>query len=634
VLESSLAITSDFRAEYLQYYGVLPIERFSDRVRVAVAGPPCPEVLEDLSNTYGVPVDLVATDPDELNAAVRRAFSAVDSVDSLVRTLDTRADADEEQPALESDARDLANQPPVIKYVNLLIREAYESRASDIHVEAIGRGVRIRFRIDGVLSPATAPPASFSDAVVSRLKLVAGLDIAQRRAPQDGRFRIRLEEQELDLRVSTVPSLMGESVVLRLLDQGAGPPGFDSLGMDEALRQAFSAVSRRSTGIILATGPTGSGKTTTLYNALRLRDAGSEKILTVEDPVEYQLPGIVQVPVNSKAGMTFATGLRSILRQDPDVVMVGEMRDQETAKIAVQAAMTGHLVFSTLHTNDAASAVTRMVDLGVEPYMIAATLQAVLAQRLVRRVCTHCAESIRPAGKLAEVLPGVSRIAQGGGCAVCRHTGYAGRIGIFELMILTDDLRDLVTGAPNLNAIRGLAQEQGMHSLREDGMRQVRRGVTTPDEVFRVVQAEPSYARSTSRGFTLVEILVVITVVSILASLVTPMVFRNVSDAKTTAARAQIEILSLALDAFRIDFDRYPVSTEGLSILRTTPEGPEAARWRGPYLRREIPLDPWGRPYIYKSPGDVNPESYDLLSLGRDGREGGEGEDMDVQSWR
>ncbi len=491
-LVTQLPLTERFDAEYLDYYGVFPLEVVDDRLRVAVAGTPCTEVLTDLGRSFGARVEVEPADREVIEDAIRRTFAGVQSVDSLVRSLDEAgAQDDPNGSALEADARDLANQPPVIRYVNLLIQEAHEARASDVHLESTARGLVVRLRIDGVLTAAPAPPPSIHAAVVSRVKLIADLDIAERRVPQDGRIRIRLEEKELDLRVSTVPTLYGESVVLRLLDHGGAPADLSGLGMDDTTRRAFTQLARLPHGIILATGPTGSGKTTTLYGALRLRDATSEKIITVEDPVEYQLPGVTQVPVNVRAGMTFAAGLRSILRQDPDIVMVGEMRDAETARIAVQAAMTGHLVFSTVHTNDAASAITRIVDLGIEPYMVAATLQGVLAQRLVRRVCPHCGEPVRPSTADLAVLQAVDddqSIRRGGGCALCRQTGYAGRVGLFELLVVDEGIRPAILRTPDAVSLKALAHEAGMHPLREDGRRKILAGLTTPEEVLRAVQ--------------------------------------------------------------------------------------------------------------------------------------------------
>ena len=374
--------------------------------------------------------------------------------------------------------------------VNLLIREAHEARASDIHLESTREGLLARFRVDGVLTDVPSPPKGLQAAVISRVKLLAELDIAERRAPQDGRIRVRLEERELDLRVSTVPTLYGESVVLRLLDRGGRPVALDELGMAPETLETFRRLAERPHGILLATGPTGSGKTTTLYAALGLRRRTAEKIITVEDPVEYHLEGVTQVPVNAKAGMTFAGALRSMLRQDPDVMMVGEMRDSETAAIAVQAALTGHLVFSTLHTNDAASAITRLVDLKVEPYLIAATLEGVLAQRLIRKTCPECRERYKPdpsaVALLAHQPVGHVALERGRGCGACRHTGYRGRTGIFELLVVTEEIKQQLLQTPNASALRDLAEGQGMTTLRRDGWRKVQAGLSTVEEVLRV----------------------------------------------------------------------------------------------------------------------------------------------------
>jgi general secretion pathway protein E len=491
---SSLPLVESFDSEYLLYNRIFPLSVADGRLRVAVAGDPAPEVLDDLADEYQCELDLVTVDEEELADAVRRTFAAAESMDGFARSLDGEVGIDDDGAwggnAVEADARDLANQPPVIRFVNLLIREAHESRASDVHLEATARGMVVRFRVDGVLTEAPAPPAQLQRAVVSRVKLLAELDIAERRVPQDGRIRIRLEERELDLRVSTVPTLHGESVVLRLLDQGGRPVTLEELGMMPETLARFRRLASRSSGILLATGPTGSGKTTSLYAALGLRDARAEKIITVEDPIEYHLSGVTQVPVNVKAGVSFAAALRSLLRQDPDVLMVGEMRDSETAHIAVQAAMTGHLVFSTLHTNDAASALTRLADLDIESYMVAATVEAILAQRLVRRVCSECTERYRPDPAMVRMLAPVSadgvELTRGAGCARCRGTGFRGRTGLFELLEVTKDIREEVQGSCDVTRIREMARDEGMVTLREDGWARVRAGITTIDEVLRV----------------------------------------------------------------------------------------------------------------------------------------------------
>jgi len=493
-LVSTLPLAESFEPAYLEYWGILPLELEGDRLRVAAAAEPAREVVDDLALTYGRPVEVVVVSREEVREGIRRTFAAAESVVELVRDLDAEvtsgADATDEGLA---DARDLATQPPVIRFVNLLIREAYDARASDIHLESTRQGLCTRLRVDGVLTELPSPPKGLQAAVVSRIKLLAQLDIAERRAPQDGRIRVRLEERELDLRVSTVPTLYGESVVLRLLDRGGRPVGLDELGLAPQALEIFRRLAERPHGILLATGPTGSGKTTTLYAALGLRQRTAEKIITVEDPVEYHLEGVTQVPVNLKAGMTFAGALRSILRQDPDVLMVGEMRDAETAGVAVQAALTGHLVFSTLHTNDAASALTRLVDLKVEPYLIAATLEGVLAQRLVRKICPDCRARYKPdpgaAALLAQQPVGQLTLERGQGCAACRQTGYRGRTGIFELLAMTEEIKRDLLKAPNAGAIRHLAEREGMVTLRQDGWRKVQAGLTTVEEVLRVAEA-------------------------------------------------------------------------------------------------------------------------------------------------
>jgi general secretion pathway protein E len=490
---SKLPVAESFAAEYLEYYRMLPLELTADSLRVAVAGEPNSEALDDLRDSYGLALELVPVDEGHLRDAIRQTFAASESVLELVRDLSAGAtSAGEAADDQLADVRDLANQPPVIRFVNLLIREAHDAEASDIHLEATREGLRIRLRIDGVLSEMPSPPSGLQAAVVSRIKLLAELDISERRAPQDGRIRVRLESRELDIRVSTVPTLYGESVVLRLLDRGGRPVRLEELGLGPETLAPFLHLVQKPHGIVLATGPTGSGKTTTLYASLGLRHPSAEKIITVEDPVEYHLAGITQVPVHAKAGVTFSAALRSILRQDPDVLMVGEMRDGETAAIAVQAAMTGHLVFSTLHTNDAVSALTRLIDLKVEPYMIAATVEGVLAQRLVRRICSDCRERYRPDPAAAAILAGKPLgnlvLERGRGCSGCRQTGFRGRIGLFELLVMSDELRHELLTRMDLTALRALVRAQGMVTLRQDAWAKVQAGLTTVEEVLRVVE--------------------------------------------------------------------------------------------------------------------------------------------------
>src|SRR5262245_9514156 len=421
-IRAPISLAPGLTRDYLLHHRLCPKSMGSDGLLIVAAAPNALlGGLDDIAYAYRLPVTCEIVEQSELERLVERLTTHAERSVELAR-IDTNSDD------MASDVRDLANQPPVIRYVNLLVRDAYDAGASDIHLEATRTGLAARFRVDGVLVPAPEPPSSLHLAVVSRIKLLAELDIAERRRPQDGRIRVRLEQRELDLRVSTVPTMYGESVVLRLLDQGGRPVTLDELGMSARVLATMAQLSAKPHGMLLVTGPTGSGKTTTLYAALQRRDASTEKIITVEDPIEYQLPGITQMPVHRQAGVTFAAALRAILRQDPDVVMIGEMRDQETAEVSVQAAMTGHLVFSTLHTNDAISAVPRLFDLGIPDYLVAATLEGVLAQRLVRRICDDCRTDYEPSpdvvAQIAGRPVGRTRLTRGGGCPTCRGSGF------------------------------------------------------------------------------------------------------------------------------------------------------------------------------------------------------------------
>jgi general secretion pathway protein E len=487
----SLGLASALSREFLLHHRCCPVERAPDgTLLVAVAPDALRTALDDIAVAYNAPVSTSDVTAEELDRLIERLTTRSDRSIHLERDSDSDP---EEQDDLTTDVRDLATQPPVVRYVNLLVRDAYDAGASDIHLEATRTGLSARVRIDGVLVAALEPPPELHHAIVSRVKLLAELDIAERRRPQDGRIRVRLESRELDLRVSTVPTMFGESVVLRLLDRGGRPVALAELGMPAELLTDVERLAAKPHGMLLATGPTGSGKTTTLYACLAQRDRSREKIVTVEDPIEYQLGGITQVPVHRQAGVTFAAALRSILRQDPDVVMIGEMRDPETAEIGVQAAMTGHLVFSTLHTNDAIGAVARLLDLGVPEYLIASTLEGVLAQRLVRRICDDCRASYHPSPELVAqlVTRPVGRITlqHGLGCATCRGTGFRGRIGLFELVTITDDVRDAITQRAGRTTLRDVAERDGMTTLRADGWRKVEAGLTTIEEVMRVVQS-------------------------------------------------------------------------------------------------------------------------------------------------
>ena len=486
----SIQLAPGISREFLHHHRVCPL-RFTDdgALVVGVAPDSYLDALDDIGYAYRRETVTESIAQDKLDRLIERIVASAERVIDLERS--AADDVDGGDGELGTDVRDLANQPPVIRYVNLLVRDAYDAGASDIHLEATrGGGLTARFRLDGVLTPVRESPPPRPDAVVSRIKLLAELDIAERRRPQDGRIRVRLESRELDLRVSTVPTLFGESVVIRLLDRGGRPVELEALGMGEAVFRGMARLSERPHGMILVTGPTGSGKTTTLYAALARRRADAEKIITVEDPVEYQLQGVAQVPVHRQAGVTMGSALRSILRQDPDVIMVGEMRDTETAEIAIQAAMTGHLVFSTLHTTDAVGAVPRLLDLGVPDYLVAATLEGVLAQRLVRRICDACRVAYHPSADQVALVAGrpLGRMSltRGAGCPACRGTGFRGRVGLFELLLLTDDIKDAITSGARRSALVALVTERGMVSLRADGWAKVEAGLTTVDEVLRV----------------------------------------------------------------------------------------------------------------------------------------------------
>ncbi|MEW6593731.1 MAG: ATPase, T2SS/T4P/T4SS family [Thermodesulfobacteriota bacterium] len=400
-------------------------------------------------------------------------------------------EAGEEGVAIDEEdidkLKDMASEAPVIKYVNTLIDTAVGRRASDIHMEPFEDGMKIRLRIDGTLYDFEIPPHAMQPAIVSRTKLLAGLDIAERRLPQDGKISMRIAGREIDLRVSTLPTIYGEGVVIRILEKGSIILDLERLGMAPETEARFRQLIAVPDGIFLVTGPTGSGKTTTLYCALNQINTGEKKIITVEDPVEYQLHGINQIQVRPEIGLTFARGLRSIVRQDPDVIMIGEIRDLDTAEIAVQSSLTGHLVFSTLHTNDAVSAVVRLLDLGVERFLISASLRGVLAQRLVRRICPHCKTEAGTIGSLGvQINGGDFPVYEGKGCPACGHTGYSGRIGIYELLVIDEAMNRGISQGLDLDELRRLAEERGFTTMFADGLAKVRRGETTFAEVVRV----------------------------------------------------------------------------------------------------------------------------------------------------
>ncbi|PIQ83537.1 MAG: type II secretion system protein GspE [Candidatus Omnitrophica bacterium CG11_big_fil_rev_8_21_14_0_20_63_9] len=402
-----------------------------------------------------------------------------------------RAEPSKPQPAARppGPAASDGTDAPIIQLVNSMLSEAVRMRASDVHLQVGLQQLRVRYRIDGVLRDATSPPKALHGPIVSRIKIMAGLNIAEKRLPQDGRLQVTVDTRPLDVRVSVLPAMHGESVVMRLLDRSQPIRGMAEMGMASEDQRLWDALIRRPHGIVLVTGPTGSGKTTTLYGALSLLNHPDRKLITVEDPVEYQLPGVNQVQVKASIGLTFAAGLRSMLRQAPDIIMVGEIRDQETAQIAIQAALTGHLVLSTLHTNDAPSAVTRLIDMGVAPFLVASTIQGILAQRLVRRICPHCRMTDNATEEERAFLgaPDVIQLIRSNGCDKCNGSGFLGRVGLFELLVIDEAVRQLVIGKPTASAIRSVAVNAGMRGLREDGCLKIRDGLTTMAEVLRVV---------------------------------------------------------------------------------------------------------------------------------------------------
>ncbi len=488
-------LTGALTADWLEQHAVLPM-RLEDGSLVVGTWSDLPDqlALDDLRLLFDADLTIERFSEHDLRTAIRRVYAqeAV-TAEGLIAGLSGEARVLEGDDLPLDDLLHLANEAPVVRLVNLLLIEALDARASDVHLEGYADGLRVRYRVDGVLQPAPSPPPHLTAAIVSRLKIMAELDIAERRLPQDGRIRLRLLNRQVDVRVSTVPTLRGESVVLRLLDKERGRVTLPELGMADDTFELFSEVIQRPHGIVLATGPTGSGKTTTLYAAVEMLRTGREKILTVEDPVEYELPGVPQVPVNEKVGVTFASALRSLLRQDPDIILVGEIRDPETAQIATQAALTGHLVLSTLHTNDAPTALTRLLDLGVAAYLVASTVDAVLAQRLVRVICPNCKVETHPdkgaARRLNIEALGLSTVYRGEGCDNCRGTGYRGRTGVHELLVMDNELRLEVQGRRGSEELRELAIKKGMRTLQDDGLRLVRAGVTTLDEVLRVARA-------------------------------------------------------------------------------------------------------------------------------------------------
>lgn len=494
------AFVNNVPVQFSRTYSLVALEATEDgALKVATCFPLDTNPMDDLASMLGTEVEPVLAPQQEINTLIARAYRhKADGMDEALADVEEDGDIAGMAAELEDaeDVLDVSNKAPIIKLVNTILFQALKMRASDVHFHPYPDRTQVRFRIDGILYDMDSVPRKAQEAIVSRVKVMGKMDIAERRLPQDGRASIRLGEGEVDVRISTVPTSNGERIVMRLLDKTARLYTLDEIGLEEKNLEMLREYLDYNSGIILVTGPTGSGKTTTLYGGLTEIDTTQKNVLTIEDPVEYSLPGISQVQVATKKGLTFASGLRSFLRQDPDVMMVGEIRDLETAEVAIRAALTGHLVFSTVHTNDAASTITRMVDQGVEPYLVASSMVLVIAQRLVRTICKNCrtteaidaewAAKLKKLGMTPEELDG--QISFGAGCDDCYHTGYSGRTAIYEFMPVDEILRTQIMEGATATQMQRSAIERGMITLRLDGNQKIRDRVTTPDEVLRMTQ--------------------------------------------------------------------------------------------------------------------------------------------------
>ena len=496
-----LGLLKQFPTRLIYRQSLFPIERRNGTLVVATSDPFDLYSLDDLSVATGLNIEPVLASRAEIGKLIKAHLGVgSETIDGLIAK--TADDGVELLEAIETDGSELsemAQEASVVRLVNEILLEAIELRASDVHLESQGSGLRVRYRIDGLLHQQPTPPEinRFQAAIISRLKIMAHLNIAEKRMPQDGRIKLKVKGREVDVRVSVIPMIHGEGIVMRLLDKSSMEFSLQKIGMDEDQYQTFKELIQMPHGILLVTGPTGSGKTTTLYSALLEIKDSDTKIITTEDPVEYQLEGINQIQVHAKVGLTFAASLRSILRHDPDIVLVGEIRDLETAENAIQASLTGHLVFSTLHTNDAAGAYTRLVDMGVEPFLVASTVEAVMAQRLVRRLCNECKqpfepkpEEVPPDFPLGEMVKSGQPIYRATGCRACRHVGYRGRMGIYELLVTTESVRQLAHDRASSWKLKQAAMNDGMRTLRQDGWQKVLSGRTTVEEVVRVAKSD------------------------------------------------------------------------------------------------------------------------------------------------
>jgi type IV pilus assembly protein PilB len=484
--------------EVAKKYRVIPVYADDNEIHLALSDPQNVQALDDLRNILGKMVIGMVANEGDIDKAINKYYEASD-YDDLYNEL-----AEEDDPALRRDYTELEltegaspdEQLPVVRFVDLIFRQAVHERSSDIHIEPYRNGIRIRFRVDGVLHEMPEPPRKWQNLIISRLKVLAGMDLAEKRVPLDGRIRLSLPDKKLDLRVSTLPTIFGESIVMRILDAANVMMGLEDVGFLPASVDTFKHLIKAPNGVILMTGPTGSGKTTTLYAALGMLNVPENKLVTLEDPVEYQIPGINQIQINTEIGLNFAVGLKAVLRQSPDIILVGEIRDLETGENAIRAALTGHLVFSTLHTNDAPSSTVRLIEMGIKPYLVASSMQAAIAQRLVRRVCSVCRtsykphpEEIREAGYDPEEYSGVEFF-KGEGCERCGTTGYHGRTAIHEIMVMDSELRRRVIRSEAGTRLKRAAVKKGMRTLRMDGWEKAMMGATTLEEVLRVTQSD------------------------------------------------------------------------------------------------------------------------------------------------
>ena len=473
-----------------------PLKHDNNQLLVAVTDPTDTPLLNDLGTLTGIPVEPCLSTAEEILRAINRSYEKnAGATSGVIEEIEANKDSDLIHSLEPEDLLDTSDEAPIIRFVNSLLTQGYKERASDIHIEPFERELRVRYRIDGILYDVHQPPLKAHAGIVSRIKIMSQLNIAEKRLPQDGRFRVKVAGSDVDVRVSTLPTAFGERVVLRLLDKSSNVLSLEQIGLKDQLLQDIISMISKAHGVFLVTGPTGSGKTTTLYSALTRLNQREKNIITVEDPIEYQLTGVGQIQVNAKIDLTFANGLRSILRQDPDIIMVGEIRDQETAEIVIQSALTGHMVFSTLHTNDSAGALTRLVEMGVEPFLAASSVVGIMAQRLVRRICPHCREEYTPPGELlreleSEGLPDNPVFYQGRGCDKCMNIGYWGRTGIYELLKIDDQVRDLLLKNKDAATIRKAAMANGLKPLRTAGLEKALSGETTLEEVLRVTQEE------------------------------------------------------------------------------------------------------------------------------------------------